>query len=117
MPLCEISWDKFQKRGNPTKSAMVNNLIKNVKKFEVRQQGALSNVVRPVEFDEFINILSIIRMEKGIEKYRLCSLLTLQWAMIGRIDDIMKLKFINLSSNINFKFSKNLLVKKHFGRA
>ncbi|KAL3923737.1 MAG: hypothetical protein SGARI_006161, partial [Bacillariaceae sp.] len=110
MPRRNIQWDNVNGSGNPTKSIQVNSLIKLVKKHEVRKEGAESKVVRPLEYDEFLNILSLIRADESIrtvEKCRLVSVLTLQWQLIGRIDDIMKLQLRNILWNPSNPFTLN----------
>ena len=67
MPLHETPWDRIHERGNPTKSVEINNLIKKLKKIELRREGAPSNTVRPLEFEEFVNIISILRSESMID--------------------------------------------------
>jgi hypothetical protein len=108
MPRKNAPWDEIRKEGNPTRSVAVNALIKRVMKFEVRRQGVKSQARRPIEFLEFENLLTIIRKEshyKEIERYRLSSILTLQWHLIGRVDDMMKLQFENLSYNPSHPFT------------
>lgn len=51
MPYRTASWVNGQ--GNPTKSDLVNDMIKEVKKFEVRGEGAPSNAKRALKQSEF----------------------------------------------------------------
>jgi hypothetical protein len=64
-----------------------------------------TQVRRPIEYDEFLNILDIARdpeeEEDELKLCRLVSLLTLQWHLIGRIDDMMKLKVDRVGANHN----------------
>lgn len=102
MPRKNVSWDTINRVGNPTRSIEVNTLIKKIRKHEVRKEGAESQAVRPLEFEEFVNILTVIRTSNLFssgDMYRLTSIITLQWQLIGRIDDIMKLQIRNLSFN------------------
>ena len=88
MPRKNTVWDDIRAEGNPTRSILVDNLIKRVMKFEVRQLGEESKARRPMELQEFINILTMTRKndtQKIINKYRLGSLLCLQWHIIGNI--------------------------------
>ena len=48
MPNQLAHWDVRTKSGNPTKSVQVNDLIKAVKKAEVRKQGVASSACRPL---------------------------------------------------------------------
>ena len=83
-------WDDINRIGNPSKSIQVNNLIKLIKKHGVRKEGSKSKVVRPLEFNELVNILDIVSKSDKIplkEKFRLSSKLAMQWQLIGRIDE------------------------------
>ncbi|OWZ02107.1 hypothetical protein PHMEG_00026388 [Phytophthora megakarya] len=63
MPRINTTWDPVTERGNPTRSDAVNKLIKKVKKFEVRREGAESKARRAVEFAEFLNLLLVVRAQ------------------------------------------------------
>ena len=85
MPRKNTVWDEVRGEGNPTRSISVNNLIKRVMKFEVCHQGLESKERRPIEYDEFINVLSITRKSQKYSiniPYRLGSSLTLQWHLV-----------------------------------
>jgi hypothetical protein len=110
MPRKNMQWDDITMMGNPTKSVEVNNLIQIIKKSEVRKQGAPSQAKRAIEYDEFLSILTIIRTSDLIplaQRYRLSSILTIQWHLIGRIDDIMKLQLRNLTCNTSNNYTLN----------
>lgn len=120
MPRKNVTWDSINQLGNPTRSIEVNELINKIKKHEVRKEGAVSQAVRALEYDEFINILTIIRTQNlfpNEEQFRLLSILTLQWQLIARIDDMMKLQLRNILTNplhnfvLNFQmsWSKNIM--------
>jgi len=108
MPRQNQPWDDVQGRGNPTRSIAVQDLIKKVMKAEVRHQGKKSQARRPVTLDEFYCMLRICKM-RGL--YRLSSVLTLQWHVIGRVDDMMKLRLNELSSNIEHKFALTIQMR------
>ncbi|OWZ03196.1 hypothetical protein PHMEG_00025112 [Phytophthora megakarya] len=113
MPRVNATWDPVSEQGNPTRSDAVNKLIKKVKRFEVRREGADSNARRAIEFDEFVNLLELVRMDQernGI-KYMIGSVLTLQWHIVARIDDMMKLKFDNFSANTQFPLTLLIQVR------
>ena len=59
MPHRTANWINGQ--GNPTKSALVNDMIKQVKKFEVRGEGAPSNAKRPLKQVEFRKTITLFR--------------------------------------------------------
>jgi len=73
----------------------------------VRGEGVASQARRPMEWEEFISILVAIRkLYPGRELMDLMlSVLTLQWQLIGRIDDVMKLEKSSLSFNHRFPFT------------
>ena len=109
-------WDELSLRGNPTKSKEVNDCIKAVMKAEVRNQGVPMAARHAMEYKEFLNLLTIVRKKANIHENdemecqslkwcRLLSLLTLQWQLIGRMDDMVHMKFSNLTPNIEFAFS------------
>ncbi|EEY68656.1 uncharacterized protein PITG_18596 [Phytophthora infestans T30-4] len=118
MTRINTTWDPVNKRGNPTRSDAVNKLIKKVKKFEVRREGAESKARRAVEFAEFLNLLLLVRArwKSDDSSYLVSSVLKLQWHICARIDDMMKLQFANLSPNTQYpstlllqmRWSKNI---------
>ena len=59
-------WDPIQKEGNPTRSSEVNDVITKVKKFEVRKEGVVSKARRPLEYDEFINLIKMLQNEERL---------------------------------------------------
>jgi len=113
MPRQNQVWDDIRGEGNPTRAIIINDLIKRVMKSEVRKQGKASHARRPITLDEFYNILRICRMNR---LYRLSGVLTLQWQMIGRVDDMMKLGRKEVSANlehtcaltVQMRWSKNI---------
>ncbi|ETW07799.1 hypothetical protein H310_02228 [Aphanomyces invadans] len=94
MPRRMIPWDEPRREGNPTRSVVVNDVITLVMKCEVRRQGVESKAHRPIEFTEFMNALKVIRLcseFSELDRYRLGSVITLQWHLVARVDDMMKL--------------------------
>ncbi len=73
----------------------------------MRGEGVASQAHRPIELEEFISILvAIQKLYPGHELIDLVpSVLTLQWQLIGRIDDVMKLEKSSLSFNHQFPFT------------
>jgi hypothetical protein len=59
MPNRIAEWNSISKVGNPTKSKEVNDVIKFVKKAEVRRIGKPSSTKRPLTQEEFCLVLSI----------------------------------------------------------
>jgi hypothetical protein len=103
MPHKLIPWDPISLIGNPTKSKEVNEHINGIKKFECLCEGVPSEARRPIEFDEFKNLLDVTRDPSvdtdDLHRCRMASVLTLQWQVIGRIDDTMKLEIDQISTN------------------
>jgi len=92
--------------GNPTRSVLVLDLIKAVKKKEVRKQGKASAARRPLEAQEFTNTINALRRCKdSIRRYQMVSLCSFQFHMVGRIDDCVQLKKENLKPNLRFPFT------------
>ncbi|KAG3231873.1 hypothetical protein PI124_g23032 [Phytophthora idaei] len=118
MPRINATWDPVTERGNPTRSDAVNKLIKKVKKFEVRREGVETEARRSVEFEEFMNLLLLVRSqwEQNKTSFMVGSVLSLQWHIMARIDDMMKLQFGNFSPNTEYastllfqmRWSKNI---------
>jgi hypothetical protein len=76
-----------------------------VKTFEVRHQGNPTQIRRPIEYDDFLNVLDIVcdpeEEEDELKGCRIVSVLTLQWHLIGWIDNTMKLKVGRVGANHN----------------
>ena len=77
-----------------TQSSEVNELIT---KFEVRKEG----VNKAIEFDEFLNVIKLLRSSGrslGRERFESRSISSMQWHFIATIEDLMKMKFENITS-------------------
>lgn len=91
MPNKNHQWNELTGRGNPTKSQELNDMIKKVKKFEVRGQGAPSRARRALKEHEFRSMQSELRSSDDyITKYGIPALNTFQFHLIGRVDDCCK---------------------------
>jgi hypothetical protein len=98
----------------------VNELINGINKFECRREGVPSQARRLIESDKFNNLLDVTRYPSvdrdDVRRCRMVSVLMRQWHLIGRIDDIMKLKndqiYTNPShagtGNTKIEWSKNI---------
>ena len=98
MPQHNVVWDGT--RGNPTRSSALNELIRRVRRYEVRGQGSASQARRPLTEAEFR--ASVIEMRKGPDiymRYGLPALFAFQFHMIGRVDDVCKWKKENLRAH------------------
>ena len=95
MPRKRPDWDDILQQGNPTKSHAVNNVISRLKLHEVHGTGVATSARRPFEFDEYLNLLvttwRLFNPDREPAMLRLLAVLTVQWHLMGRIDDIMKL--------------------------
>ena len=70
----------------------------------------VSQARTPLEFDEFINVIKLLRSNKtilGAEQFETSCILSLQWHLVARIDDLMKIKmkFENISNNVQKHFT------------
>jgi hypothetical protein len=120
LPRQNMPWDDITQKGNPTRSRAVHHMIQKVKVHEVRGMGVQSNARRAVEWEEFVNVLVVVRkIYSESKKYSMLmalSVLTLQWQLIGHIDDIMQLRTSTVLFNvrdsftlhINMSWSKNI---------
>ena len=118
MPLRNMPWDDIHQRGNPTRSSAVNEVITKCKKHEVRQEGVSSKARHALEWEQFYSLLVLARHLYGSVETGsfLTAVLCLQWQMIGRIDDVMKLAKSTLlfnscelsTLNIKMNWSKNI---------
>lgn len=61
IPYRLASWNPMTNSGNPTRSQPIIDLIKAVKKKEVRKQGKATSAVRPLEAEEFASTLNLLR--------------------------------------------------------
>ena len=75
MPNKNTQWCVRNKCGNPTRSTLVNELIKMMKKKEVRKQGKPSQARRACEIDEFRQLV------KGLQNSnkKICAMLFHVW--------------------------------------
>ena len=108
-------WDEVSMKGNPTKSMLVNQFIKDLVKVECHDRGVMSQARRPIEFKEFLSLLQVARKHGFSEEFgssrrgqlkwtRVACFLALQWHLIARMDDMLHVKFSNLCSNSLFSF-------------
>jgi len=87
MPHKDIQW--YEGRGNPTRSAPINDLIKEVKRFEVRGEGADSQAKRPLRQIEFRKTLELLKRFGDLDhRYKYPLIALCQHHLIGRVDDI-----------------------------
>jgi hypothetical protein len=105
MPYKNAAW--VQGKGNPTKSQAVNDMIEQVKKFEVRGQGSPSNAKRPLRQNEFIKTLELFRQQDNWNHRRKYPMMALwQYHLIGRVDDVLNFKVVDPRGHGDYDFPK-----------
>ena len=107
MPNKLFGWNAISKTGNPTRSIPVNELIKRVKKKEVRKQGRRSSARRPFEPAEFEQTLDMCNDLDGIEKnYMIPASCKFQCTtVVAGLDDTCRLEEEDLKPNPQFPFT------------
>ena len=98
-------WTSGRNEGNPTRSIDVNNLIKRVKKKEVRKQGVVSRCRRAITEAEFRKMQNILQTHNGnslIWRYGLYALTNFQFHLLARIDDTTQVLVENLKVHDSF---------------
>ena len=95
MPNHTPNWCVKNKCGNPTKSAIVNDLFRFVRQQQVKGKGAESKKVREFKVSEIEGILRLYRNmdhhKDKLKKYSFPAYLVYQFNMIARTDDVSKL--------------------------
>ena len=121
MPNRLAHWDVRTGSGNPTKSVKVNDLIKLVKKKEVRRQGTISSARRPMVVTEFVQVVKHLRAESStFAKYTAASYFIFQFHLIARLDDVANFSHSDITPHIEYDFalkskmcwSKNVLEER-----
>ena len=93
MPNRLMPWNARSLEGNPTKSVEVNNLIKRVKKNEVRKEGKPSSARRAMKMEEFLALIKRLRLRRDLTaRYTIAAYYIFQFHMIARLDDVMNFK-------------------------
>jgi myo-inositol-hexaphosphate 3-phosphohydrolase len=82
-------WSAGRNEGNPTRSVENHNLIKRVKKKEVRKQGVASHTQRAITELEFCTLYTIFRdvSISMLWRYGMSAMINFQSHVIARIDD------------------------------
>jgi len=90
-----------------TKSAAAQQVIKDLKKKEVRGTAVPSQASRAIDWDEFMCLLVGTRLVFPLHdvQFIMLAVLTLQWQIIGRIDDVMQLAKTTIQSNSMYPFT------------
>ena len=107
MPNKNNGWDEVILRGNPTKSREVLDLLKVVRKKEVRRQGAASMVRRPMEMEELRQIFEMCCNfdENDPKRYWLPSYIKYQFHLMARNDDVAHVTADCIMPNMQYDFT------------
>ena len=124
MPNRNAHWNVESGWGNPTKSVAVNDLIKAVKKAEVRKQGKKSNAKRDLKRAEFLKTVELLERSNATDfhrRHKVPCMNKFQFHIIGRADDICQIETEDLREHEKFKafalqtavsWSKNVLEER-----
>jgi len=104
MPHRMAPWCNNQ--GNPTCSAPVNDIIKEVKKFEVCSKGRPSKAKRAVRPNEFHKAINLLQSHSSFDlKYRYPMVCLWQHQVIGRLGNAANFEINNSTSHPGFNFA------------
>ena len=118
-------WSVTRTEGNPTQSKDVIDLLKAVKKKEVRKQGAKSRVRRPMIGKEFESMHKLLRESddddrrttahaSAWKRYGISAIVNFQFHMISRIDDSTQVILEHI--RVHDKFSHSLKVRLNWSK-
>ena len=91
-----------------TKLAAAQQVIKDLKKKEVRGTTVPSQARCAIDWDEFMCLLvgtCLLVFPLHDVQFIMLAVLTLQWQIIGRIDDVMQLAKTTIQSNSMYPFT------------
>ena len=92
-------WSEITKTGNPTRSAVLNKLLRAMKKMEAARRGKPSMARRSFIPKEFERLVSLCETHENPEVGAwLASYVTFQLHMIARLDDTAKFRLPDLKS-------------------
>ena len=108
MPNRLIVWSTTRNEGNPTRSNEINDLLKRVKRKEVRKQGVSPKCRRAITEREFRLLLTVLQAANSeiavatnpiVLRFGLPALLNFQFHLIARIDDTTQVLLSNLRAH------------------
>jgi hypothetical protein len=129
MPNRLIPWSTTRSEGNPTRSNEINDLLKRVKRKEVRKQGVSPKCRRAITEREYRLLLTALQAPRRegdddsniavstnpiVLRYGLPALLNFQFHLIARIDDTTQVLLSNLRPH-EF-FGTNVLKQDSIGQ-
>ena len=100
-------WNEVLRQGNPTKSSLVNNLVKGTRQKELREAGKKSSARReldPLEYQQTLLKLNSFSNDI-IKQFMIPTVLKFQFHMIARIDDTMNFKEKDIKPHPLFRFA------------
>ena len=106
MPDRVASWSSQSLSGNPTKSAVVNDFVKFVKKMEVRRVGLPSKAKKALNMQQFRAALRILEKNNNKSQYffRYSTMMRFQYSIIARCDDMANFLVRAIKSHSNPSF-------------
>jgi hypothetical protein len=113
IPNKHFKWNVETKTGNPTMSPGINNLIRMVKKHEVRSEGVPSRARRALTTDEFRLLIRITERQRHLFEFhiRLPTMMKFQVHLIARIDDTAHVKACDLKVHPLFDFALSVRLR------
>ena len=121
MPNRLTAWNAISGTGNPTRSRELNDLIRLVKRKEVRGQGQPAKARRSTNTVEYVNIVdSCKEYDAIVPKYGIPAMMNFQFHLIARIDCTTQVLKENVKRHDRFSFllkaklswSKNVLEER-----
>ena len=108
MPHRDAPWNVAAKFGNPTRSKVVNDVLRRVKQQQVRKEGKASQAKRDMKRPEYRKTMQLLYARNNLslmEKIHYSTMMKFQFHIIGRNDDICHLETRDLSSHDRFDFA------------
>jgi hypothetical protein len=94
------AWDCVRGSGNPTRSRDVNEVIKAVKKLQVRRVGKATQTKRAMTQEEFIELLTFFSSKTDFQyRYRYSTMMKYQYHLIARCDDLANFRIRDLRAH------------------
>jgi len=110
MPNRLMQWNELAEIGNPTRCLAVNDLIKSMKKAEVKNLGIKTKARRAMTDLEFSKIKELCynfdsRDNCVVTKYGVAAQMNFQFHLMARLDDTCNVPRENLETHPNFPFA------------
>ena len=113
MPDRNDKWNHKAQSGNPTQATEVNDVIKYIRRLEVRHQGKPSQARLAFTAKEYCNIIAAIEaMDDDEMRLFLSAIFRYQYNMGARIDDSSKKMWGNLKKHTNDAHSLYALISQ-----